>query len=38
MAANKVNDAVQKVLDDLVAQGREIGVQVCAWLGGDPGG
>jgi len=29
----KVNDAVQRTLDDLVAQGREIGVQVCAWLG-----
>lgn len=29
----RVNDAVQKTLDDLVAQGREIGVQVAAWLG-----
>ena len=29
----KVNDAVQRTLDELVAQGREIGVQVCAWLG-----
>lgn len=29
----RVNDAVQKTLDDLVDQGREIGVQVAAWLG-----
>lgn len=28
-----VNDAVQQTLDRLVAEGREIGVQVCAWLG-----
>ena len=32
----KVNDAVQSRLDDLVAQGKEIGVQVCAWLGEEP--
>lgn len=31
--AQQVNDAVQRTLDDLVAQGHEIGVQVCAWLG-----
>ena len=30
---NKVNDAVQRTLDSLVADGREIGVQVAAWLG-----
>ena len=30
---NKVNDAVQCTLDSLVADGREIGVQVAAWLG-----
>ncbi|MEI4509420.1 serine hydrolase domain-containing protein [Sphingopyxis sp. CCNWLW253] len=30
---DSVNDKVQDVLDELVAQGREIGVQVCAWLG-----
>lgn len=30
---DSVNDKVQAVLDELVAQGREIGVQVCAWLG-----
>jgi len=29
--ARDVNEAVQQVLDDLVAQGREIGVQVAAW-------
>lgn len=29
----KANEAVQRVLDELVAQGKEIGVQVCAWLG-----
>lgn len=29
----RVNDAVQQTLDDLVSQGREIGVQVAAWLG-----
>ncbi|MEA1652896.1 serine hydrolase domain-containing protein [Nitrospirillum sp. BR 11164] len=28
-----VNDKVQALLDDLVAGGREIGVQVCAWQG-----
>lgn len=28
-----VNDAVQRTLDELVAQGREIGVQVAAWAG-----
>lgn len=27
------NQAVQALLDRLVAEGREIGVQVCAWLG-----
>lgn len=32
---NRVNETVKGVLDDLVAQGREIGVQVCAWLGED---
>ena len=31
--ANKVNEAVQHTLDSLVAQGREIGVQVSAWVG-----
>lgn len=29
----KVNQAVQQTLQQLVEQGREIGVQVCAWLG-----
>lgn len=29
----RVNDAVQDVLDRLVAEGREIGVQVCVWQG-----
>jgi len=28
-----VNEAVQQTLDRLVAEGAEIGVQVCAWLG-----
>lgn len=28
-----VNDAVQRTLNELVAHGKEIGVQVCAWLG-----
>lgn len=31
--AETVNEAVQRVLDDLVAEAREIGVQVCAWQG-----
>ena len=31
--SDKVNRAVQQVLDRLVADGREIGVQVCAWQG-----
>jgi len=30
---SRVNDVVQDVLDRLVAEGREIGVQVCAWHG-----
>jgi len=30
---SKVNEAVQQTLDRLVAEGEEIGVQVCAWLG-----
>lgn len=29
----RANEAVQKALDDLVSHGREIGVQVAAWLG-----
>jgi CubicO group peptidase (beta-lactamase class C family) len=29
----RANEAVQAVLDELVADGREIGVQVCAYLG-----
>ena len=29
----KVNDAVQDTLDRLVAEGKEIGIQVSAWLG-----
>lgn len=33
ISGNGVNEAVQAVLDDLVEQGREIGVQVCAWIG-----
>jgi CubicO group peptidase (beta-lactamase class C family) len=33
MVQTSVNDAVQALLNDLVADGREIGVQVCAWLG-----
>lgn len=36
ISGNRVNDAVQAVLNDLVAEGREIGVQVCAWLGEEP--
>jgi CubicO group peptidase (beta-lactamase class C family) len=30
---SRVNDAVQVLLDELVGEGREIGVQVCAWQG-----
>lgn len=30
---SQVNDAVQDKLDELVAQGKEIGIQICAWLG-----
>lgn len=30
---SQVNDAVQDRLDELVAQGKEIGIQICAWLG-----
>ena len=33
LGMSKVNDAVQQTLDKLVAEGSEIGVQVCAWLG-----
>ena len=33
LSMSKVNDAVQQTLDKLVAEGSEIGVQVCAWLG-----
>ena len=29
----KVNDAVQETIDQLVADGKEIGIQVSAWLG-----
>src|SRR5689334_6996474 len=29
----KANDAVRQTLDTLVAEGKEIGVQVCAWQG-----
>ena len=29
----KVNDAVQETIDQLVAHGKEIGIQVSAWLG-----
>ena len=29
----RVNDVVQELLDRLVAEGKEIGVQVCAWQG-----
>jgi len=32
----RVNDIVQALLDRLVAEGREIGVQVCAWQGEQP--
>jgi CubicO group peptidase (beta-lactamase class C family) len=31
--SNKINDAVQETLQRLIADGREIGVQVAAWLG-----
>lgn len=30
---NKVNDAVQRTIDQMVADGREIGVQIAAWVG-----
>ena len=30
---SQVNDAVQDKLDELIAQGKEIGIQICAWLG-----
>jgi CubicO group peptidase (beta-lactamase class C family) len=33
MSRDKVNQAVQATLEQLVADGREIGVQVCAYLG-----
>lgn len=32
-AKTRINDVVQDVLDRLVAENREIGVQVCAWQG-----
>jgi CubicO group peptidase (beta-lactamase class C family) len=32
-ASARLNDAVKGLLDDLVAQGREIGVQVAGWIG-----
>ena len=31
--STKVNDAVQDKLTELVATGKEIGIQICAWLG-----
>jgi len=33
MQSGAANAAVQETLDQLVAEGREIGVQICAWLG-----
>jgi len=30
---NKINKAVQRTIDQLVADGREIGVQIAAWVG-----
>lgn len=31
--SNKVNDAVQRTIDQMVADGREIGIQIAAWVG-----
>lgn len=33
--SNRLNAVVQPILDRLVAEGREIGIQICAWQGED---